>query len=749
LKNRVSGRDPVLRGFCKCSHILEYAALSKTPRALADGPILVFQHPAKETEKEEEAMLDSLFRPKAVAVIGASSKELSIGNRVIKNLIDFGFKGSIYPINPSADEIRGIKAYKSILDCPDHVDVVHMVIPAKFVPQAVEDCGKKGVKHIIINSGGFAETGADGAAIEKDFLERARRYGIRILGPNCQGVINTDPGIRAYCNFTFTKPDPGFISIVALSGGVAEVIHQAFAQMGVGTRIYASNGNAVDVTIPEIMRYLGDDEGTRVIVTYVEGLRDPANFMKAVTEIAARKPILAMKAGRTKEGAQAAASHTGGLAKEDIATDLIFKKAGVLSFRDEGHLIQAAAAFATQPIPAGHRIGIITNTGGPAVIATDVLVGAGCTLSPLSEKTRALLKEKLYPEASVGNPVDVLATGTAQHYRACMDAMMEDEGFDGVLVNFVTPFFVDNESIAREIVAVNQQRRKPLVCNLMTDKQQWSEVVRILREGGVPCYPLAGEAARAMAALVQYQAIRNRESTPVQVFNDVKADKARQIMARARKAGRTNLAAVEVYGILEAYKIPVAKWKLAATPAEAAQAAARIGFPAVVKADAEAVVHKSDMGGVALDLASASAVKNAAAQMNKAISAPGLRFLVQKYLPGGLELIIGAKAEEGLGHAVVFGLGGIHVEVMKDVVFNLTPVTAAEARQMLAAIKGAPLLRGVRGQKGVNQDRLVEILQRLSQLLTDLPEIQEMDLNPVMAFSDKVFVVDARINLKG
>ncbi len=692
-------------------------------------------------------MLESLFRPKAVAVIGASSKELSIGNRVIKNLIDFGFKGSIYPINPSADEIRGIKAYKSILDCPGPVDVVHMVIPAKFVPQAVEDCGKKGVQHIIINSGGFGETGAEGAAIEKDFLERAKRYGIRILGPNCQGVINTDADIRAYCNFTFTKPDPGFISIVALSGGVAEVIHQAFAQMGVGTRIYASNGNAVDVTIPEIMRYLGEDEGTRVIVTYVEGLRDPANFMKTATEVAAQKPILAMKAGRTREGAKAAASHTGGLAKEDIATDLIFKKAGVLSFRDEGHLIQAAAAFGSQPIPTGNRVGIITNTGGPAVIATDVLVGAGCTLPPLSEKTKAFLTEKLYPEASIGNPVDVLATATAQHYRACMDAMMEDDGFDCVFVNFVTPFFVDNESIAREIVAVSQQRRKPVVCNLMTDKQQWSEVVKILRDGGVPCFPLPGEAARAMAALVQYHAIRSRETQAPATFTDVKPDKARKIMAGARSAGRTHLAAAEVYGILDAYKIPVAKWRIVASPAEAAQAAAKIGFPVVLKADAESVVHKSDTGGVALNLASASAVKNAAVQMKKAIPAPDLRFFVQKYLPGGLELIMGAKAEEGLGHAVVFGLGGIYVEVMKDVVFNLTPVSAAEARGMLGAIQAAPLLQGVRGQKGVNQDRLVEILQRLSQLLTDLPEIQEMDLNPVMAFADKVFVVDARINL--
>jgi len=693
-------------------------------------------------------MLESLFRPKAVAVIGASSKELSIGNRVIKNLIDFGFRGSIYPINPSADQIRGIKAYKSILDCPGDVDVVHMVIPAKFVPQAVEDCGKKGVKHIIINSGGFGETGPEGAAIEKDFLERARRYGIRILGPNCQGVINTDAEIRAYCNFTFTKPDPGFISIVALSGGVAEVIHQAFAQMGVGTRIYASNGNAVDVTIPEIMNYLGDDEGTRVIVTYVEGLRDPANFMKAATAVAARKPILAMKAGRTKEGAKAAASHTGGLAKEDIATDLIFKKAGVLSFRDEGHLIQAAAAFATQPIPRGNRVGIITNTGGPAVIATDVLVAAGCTLPPLSEPTRARLKEQLYPEASIGNPVDVLATGTAQHYRACMDAMMADDGFDCVFVNFVTPFFVDNESIAREIVAVSQQRRKPLVCNLMTDRQQWAEVVRILREGGVPCYPLPGEAARAMAALVHYHLLRSRESAAPQCFGDATPDKARKIMAGVRAAGRTQLAAAEVYGILEAYNMPVAPWRLAASSAEAAAAAAAIGFPVVVKADAESVLHKSDLGGVAVNLGSASAVEQAAAQMQKSISAPGLRFFVQKYLPGGLEIIMGAKAEEGLGHAVVFGLGGIHVEVMKDVVFNLTPVSAPEAREMLAAVKSAALLSGVRGQKGVNREKLAEILQRLSQLLGDLPEIQEMDLNPVIAFADKAWVVDARISLK-
>ncbi|MGB7920004.1 MAG: acetate--CoA ligase family protein [Desulfobacterales bacterium] len=692
-------------------------------------------------------MLESLFRPKKVAVIGASSKELSIGNRVIKNLIDFGFKGEIYPINPKADEIRGIKAFKSITDCPDNIDVVHMVIPAKFVPQAVEDCGRKGVKNIIINSGGFSETGPEGEAIEKDFLAQAAKYGIRILGPNCQGIINSDPRIRAYCNFTFTKPEPGFISIVALSGGVAEVIHQGFAAMGVGTRIYASNGNACDVTIPEIIRYLGEDDGTRVIVTYVEGLRDPANFMQTVREVAARKPILAMKAGRTAEGAKAAASHTGGLAKEDLATDLIFKKAGVVTFTDEGELIQAAAAFATQPIPQGNRVGIITNTGGPAVIATDVFVGAGCQLPPLSEKTIEKLKTTLYPEASVRNPIDVLATGTAAHYRACMDALLADDAFDCIFLNFVTPFFVDNESIAREIVAVSQLQRKPLVCNLMTDRQQWTEVVKILRDGGVPCFSLPGEAARAMAALVRYRTIRTRETGELKTFSDVDRQRGLSILSTAKQAGRRNLSAEEVYEILDAYGIPTAAWRVAANADEAVAAAERIGFPAVVKADSAAVVHKSDMGAVALNLADGDAVRAAVDRMQTTLAADGLRYFVQKFLPGGLEVILGAKAEEGLGHLIMFGLGGIHVEVLKDVVFNLTPLSTAEAKEMLASIKGAPLLKGVRGRKGVDRDRLEEIILRLSQLVSDLPAIREMDLNPVMAFEDGAVVVDARIRI--
>jgi len=692
-------------------------------------------------------MLDSLFRPKSVAVIGASTKELSIGNRVIRNLVDFGFKGPVFPINPKADEVRGIKAYKSILDAPDNIDVVHMVIPAKFVPMAVEDCGKKGVKNIIINSGGFSEIGPEGDVYEKAFLEKAKEYNIRVLGPNCQGIINTDPDVRAYCNITFTKPDMGHISIVALSGGVAEVIHQGFSAMGVGTRIYASNGNACDITIPEIIQYLGDDDGTRVIVTYVEGLRDPATFMKVAREVAAKKPILAMKAGRTLQGAKAAASHTGGLAKEDLATDLIFKKAGVLIFMDEGELIQAAAAFASQPIPKGNRVGIITNTGGPAVIATDILVGAGVEIPPLSQKTEALLKESLFPEASVNNPVDVLATGNAAHYRTCMDAMMADASFDALYINFVTPFFVDTESIAKEIAEVNQMGIKPMVCNLMTDKKQWAGTTKILMQAQVPTYALPGEAARAMTALVRYQGIRARNIGEPVVFDDVDIDKVSGILSRAKDDGRSFLGAGDVYDILGAYGIPSAQWSMATTAEQGAAAAEDLGYPVVVKADASTIIHKSDMGAVAINLNNADEVRTCITEMGERFKADDLTFLIQKYLPEGMEIILGAKVEPGLGHLIMFGMGGIYVEVLKDVVFNLTPVTAFEADEMLGAIQLSPILKGVRGQKGVFRAGITDILLRLSQLVSDHPVIQELDLNPTLAFEDKVVVVDGRISI--
>ncbi len=695
-------------------------------------------------------MLDALFKPRAIAIVGASTKELSIGNVIIRNLQKYGFKGDIYPLNPNAPEVCGLKAYQSIDEIPGEIDLAHIIIPSKFVPQTIEDCGKKGIKAVIINSAGFSEMGEEGAALQEQFLANAKKYNLRVFGPNCQGIINSDPALKAYCNFTFTYPDPGYISVVALSGGVGALIMQALADLGIGQRLYASNGNACDISIPEIIRYYGEDEGTKAVILYTEGFSNPREFLEAAQEVTAKKPVLAMKAGRTEQGAKAASSHTGSLAGVDIATELIFEKTGILSFTDEGEMARAAMAFATQPIPKGNRVGIITNTGGPAVIATDVLVASGLDVPELSEPSIEKLKETQLPQAALGNPVDVVATAGGPQFRGALDVLLEEESVDCIYINFVTAPFTDTQEVARQIVEVNKLARKPIICNFMTDlTQERYQITRdILKAGGVPIYANPSDAAKAMGALAKYGRIRQRDIGQPQTFSDIDAVKARAIIDRARKAGESVLSATDVYSIFEAYGIPVAGWAVAEDAADAALFADRIGYPVVVKVDCAEIDHKSDMGGVAVNLKDAAAVRATVCEMQNRLGHLGkLNFFVQKFLPGGRELIIGASAERELGHLVMFGLGGIYVEVLKDVVFKVAPVTQIEAREMLAGIKTAALLDGVRGEKGIDKEAIVHLIQRISQLLTDLPMIQEMDLNPVMAFADGVFAVDGRIRI--
>jgi len=695
---------------------------------------------------EKGSNLDALFWPKSVALIGASKKELSIGNVITKNLLRYGYKGQIYPVNPKADEIRGIVAYPTIFDVPGEVDLTHIVIPPPFVPQAVEDCGKKGVKAIIINTAGFKEMGSEGEALEKDFLARAEKYNLRIFGPNCQGIINTDPSIKAYCDFTFTYPDPGSISIVAQSGGVGAIIMQNFFDVGIGMRMYASNGNASDISIPEVIRYWGEDEGTRVIVLYVESLSDPEEFMEVTKEVITKKPILAMRAGYTKEGAKAATSHTGGLAG-GIAIDIFFKKAGILAFKDVAELCQAAVAFSTQPIPKGKHVGMITNTGGPAIIATDELSMAGLKIPQISDKAKAVLKETMFPAASISNPVDVVATAGAPQFRSAIDVMMDEDHIDSIYINFVTPPFVDCESVAREFVEVNKQKKKPIVCNYMTDKSQWIETTKILKDGGIPCYDFPGIAAKALAALADYSELQSKDTGSAKCFDDVDKAKVKKIIKNGRSAGRELLTSSQVYNILESYRIPLAGWSVTKDADQAVKTAEKIGYPVVVKADSEMISHKSDMGGVAVNITDADELRKVIKNMINRIAIPGMKFLIQEFIPGGTELIIGANEEKGFGHLIMFGIGGIYVEVLKDVVFDLTPVTQIEAEEMLSSIKAAPILNGVRGEKGVYKKGIVEIIQRLSQLVTDFPEIKELDMNPLIVFEDKIVVVDGRISI--
>jgi acyl-CoA synthetase (NDP forming) len=689
--------------------------------------------------------LDALFKPKAVALIGASVKELSIGNVIIKNLLHYKFRGPVYPVNPKVDEIRGLKAYPSVLDIPGEVDLAHIVIPPPFVPEEVENCGKKGIKAIIINTAGFKEMGSEGQALEDDFLARARRYGIRIVGPNCQGIINSDPAINAYCNFTFTYPEPGHISVVAQSGGVGAVIMQAFSDMGIGQRMYASNGNGSDVSVTEIISYFGKDDETRAIVIYAESLENPQEFIAVAKKISARKPLLAITAGRTDKGAEASRSHIGGLAGS-ISMELIYKKAGILTFSSQEDLCHAAVALSSQPVPNGNRVGIITNTGGPSVIAIDELVSCGMEIPPLSEKAAGILKTTMLESASIRNPLDVVATAGPGHFKSALGVMMNEPQFDSIYVNFVTPPFVDCENVAHEIAAAAKAGNKPIVCNYMTDKQKWGGTSKILKEGEIPCFDFAETAARALHSLVRYHAIQTAKEGTVKTFTDINTKVVHAILDNARSQKRELLTAGEVYGIMEAYRIPVAPWKVAQTVNDVITAAGEIGFPVVIKADSEKIIHKSDAGGVVVNIQDAQEAARVAETMTRKLGG-GIKYFIQKFLPEGKELIIGAKAAEGVGHIIMFGLGGIFVEILKDVAFTITPVSDTEAMEMINSIRAAPLIHGFRGKKGINRERAVEIILRVSQLVSDFPAIKELDLNPLLATGDEIFAVDARIIL--
>lgn len=691
--------------------------------------------------------LDTLFKPKSIAIIGASSKDLSIGNVITKNLVHFNYTGKIYPINPKEPEIRGIKAYPSIFDVPDDIDLAHVIIPSKFVPQIIEDCGKKGIKSVIINSAGFSEMGEEGMALQKAFLENAKKYGVRIFGPNCQGIINCDPEFNAYCDFTFTFPKPGAISIVALSGGVGAFIMQSLFDLDIGMRMYASNGNACDISISDVVEYYGQDEGTKAVILYTEGFHNPKEFLETAKKVARKKPILAMKSGRTEAGAKAAASHTGSLAGVDISTELIFEKTGVLSFTNEEEMCQAAMAFSTQPIPKGNRVGIITNTGGPAVIATDELVSAGLEIPALSEKAINILKNTQLPEATIGNPIDVVATGGGVHFRSALDVLMEEEQIDSIFINFVTAPFTDTDEVARNIVEVNKLKKKPIICNFMTNMsfERYRKTAEIMKEGGVPCYNFPTTAAKALGALYNYHKIQKRDIGQAHIFEDVDRRKVSELLSSSEKD--KFLSSEKVFNILSAYKIPVADWAIAVNYENAEEISSSIGYPVVVKAEAADIIHKSDKGGVAVNIKNKEELKIAIENINKNFESSNLKYLIQKFMPGGKELIIGVSAGSNAGHLIMFGMGGIYVEVLKDVVFKLSPVTKTEAEEMLLSIKSSKLLDGVRGQQSIDKKSVVEIIQRISQLVTDFPQISEMDLNPVMAFGDRAVAVDARIKL--
>lgn len=690
-------------------------------------------------------MLDALFKPRAIAIIGASNNPYSIGNIVIRNLLEYKFQGPIFPINPKGGHIQCLKAYRSILEVPDEIDLVNISVQYKLIPKVIEDCGKKGVKFAIVHSAGFKEVGEEGIRREREMVELAHSFGMRVFGPNSQGVQNADPAISAYANFTFVPMKPGNVSIVAQGGGMGELLKLHLHRVGLGHRMYASYGNECDLTMPEILEYYGQDEGTRVIMMQIESFKDPKKFLEVASRITPHKPILAIKAGRTKEGSVAVSSHTGTLVDQAAMAKALFQKAGVVDFVDSDEMIKTAIAMSMQPIPKGKRIGIITNTGGPGIQAVDTSVDNGLELSRWSEAGRQRLAQSLYAEASLGNPVDVVATAGPDHFHAAVDTLLHEESVDMAMVYFVTAPFVDLPAIATRIKEATTNADKPVVCVVCTiDK--WAGLIHQLRESGIPVYDFAEDAARSLAGMARYHALRSR---PAGELPHTKGREAAAKIVAPYEGKDTYMSQLHAFDLLHCYGIGVPRRAPVHAKNDLAAAADKVGFPCVLKVDSTAVVHKSEAGGVVLDIADARGLSVAFENVQSRFGA-SVPMLLLEQKPQGREVIVGATEAPGLGSLVMFGLGGIFVEVMKDVVFSVAPLTDREGDEMMQGIRASAVLEGVRGQEGIDRDALRDLLVRVSALVADFPNLVEMDLNPVIAYpaGQAPTTVDVRVRVR-
>ncbi len=698
-------------------------------------------------------MLDAIFRPRSIAVIGASRKPATIGYQILENLVRHGFAGDGYPVKPTADAVHSIRAYPSVEAIADEVDLAVIVVPKQHVCGAAEACGRKGVKGLVVISAGFAEIGGSGVERQTALMDIVRRYGMRLVGPNCMGVLNTAPDRSMNATFAPTMPPAGPVSFMSQSGAMGVTILDYAAEYGIGISQFVSVGNKPDVSGNDLIQYWADDERTGVILMYLENFGNPRKFTQLAREITRKKPIIAVKSGRSVAGARAASSHTGALAGTDAATDALLRQCGVLRADTVEEMFDLAMAFSHQPVPRGNRVAIVTNAGGPGIIIADACEAHGLVVTELAEETRALLAEHFPEEASLANPVDMIASATPQSYRIAVEAVLADPNVDAVVATFVPPLGVRQEDVAEAIVSVAAgQTHKPVVAVLM-GREGLPQGLAELNAAGIPGYRFPESGVRALAAMYRHRRWLERPAGEVRAF-DVDREQVTDIIASAKAEGRAKLSETEVMRVLRAYGIPVAPHAVARTADEAARAAARIGYPVVAKVLSPRIIHKSDVGGVAVGLEDEAELRAAFGRMTTEVPArAGIGadevegVLVQAMVGGGKETIIGMTLDPQFGPVLMFGLGGIYVEALKDVVFRVQPVTDVDAREMVRAIRGAALLQGVRGEPASDLAAVEETIQRISQLVGDHQEIREMDVNPWMAFAQGGVAVDGRITV--
>jgi acetyl coenzyme A synthetase (ADP forming)-like protein len=708
---------------------------------------------AKVEERDRRAAVRSierLMRPTSIAVVGASRSPKTIGHELLVNLMSGGYTGSIYPVNLAGGEIGGLTAYRSVSEIPETVDLAVIVVAPPPRGARGAECGRAGVGGLVVISAGFAETGAAGRSAERELVEIARWFGMRIVGPNCMGIVNTDPEISMNATFSPVAPVRGKLGFSSQSGGLGIAILSEATHRDLGVSSFVSVGNKADVSGNDLLRYWEEDPATAVILMYLESFGNPRHFARISRRISRKKPIIAVKAGRSTSGTRGATSHTAALATPDAAVAALFRQAGVIRVDTLEELFDVADVLVHQPLPKGARVAIVGNAGGPGVLAADACEGYGLSVPELSAVTQQQLRAVLSPEAAVTNPVDCIASATADDYRTALELVLADAAIDAVIVIFTPPLVTQADDVAAAVVSVAATADKPILANFLAQRS----TLEALRSGDrrVPWFAYPESAARALGRIVPYTVWRGRptEEPPELEGIDVAAGRAVVSGALGRSEDESGvwLAATETSALLGAYGIGVVESFWATSASEAAAAASRLGVPVAVKLDVAGVVHKTEVGGVHLGLGSPDEVYAAASELLDRFG-DGAAVVVQEMVEPGIEMICGLVEDAAFGPLVMFGLGGTATEVLGDRALSLVPLSLPEAGRLISSLKSAPLLRGYRGADPVDTDALADVLCRVARLAEDAPEVVEMDLNPVVAWprGRGCMVIDAKVRV--
>jgi acetate---CoA ligase (ADP-forming) len=697
--------------------------------------------------------LKPFFEPSSVAVIGASSNTSKLGYAVLKNLHEGGYskRGKIYPINPGAEEILGYPAFPSVEEVPDPIDLAVIVIPYPLVPDALRTCGKKGIPAAIIISAGFREAGEEGLERELELIEIAREYEIRLIGPNCLGIIDTFTPLNA--SFAAGTPPSGPMAFMSQSGALGTAVLDIALSGQLGLSKFVSLGNKADVNEIDLLKAWEDDENTAAILIYNEGIPNGAEFIEVARQVARCKPVVAIKSGVTQAGSRAVSSHTGSLAGSEQAYQAAFQQAGVIRADSMQDLFDMALALAYQPPLAGDRIAIITNAGGPGILATDALERAKLSLARFELETQHALEQYLPDAASAANPVDVLGDARADRYRFALETVAADPNVDGMMVVLTPQAMTEIEATAEAVVELSKNVDKPILACFMGEASLKNAINKLVANG-VPNYPFPERAALAFHAMSDYREIKARPQLEF-VHYEVDALSVRRLFERVKAEDRVSIGDFESREVLTAYGMEIPASEIAANPDEAIEIATRIGFPVVLKIASPDILHKTDVGGVKVGLRNPEEVRDAFELMvyraERYIPDANIwGCLVQQMVPqGGLEVLVGMNRDPQFGPLVTFGLGGIYVETLKDVTFRVAPFSKQEAEQMLQEIRAHALLDGVRGQPAYDKEAIVDVLLRIGQLVGDFPEIAELDINPLMVYPQKrgAIAIDMRLIL--